>query len=557
MAPPVPLPALRVATAAVTPQESRWLEISRPWLEAYARRLGADFRVVEAAHLKGGKSPFADLLDGRDRLLFIPPDTLVRPDAPDLFRLVPEDCLGTSRRPFHPHDRADVLVASTQHRAWLDSSAGAEPKLFPLDTLWHWGPESLYVPSEPHFIRFGPEGYAEPDHAPDPLDQTERSVRQMKFFAGQMARDPRAPWFFMHHFRENDPFWQAIAARIEKTWGPGARLLAPNVFHERFARTFPYDLQDRVDRTQLDAVVVHKGMFDLLGQETFRWIMDRLHPCDGNEVFAIFSVAPCKPPRNTVWFEPVWGEWRRRQEQPPPAVTWAPDEGTTAILVTTYNRPGSLDRTLASLAALQAQILVVNDGSDPQFREAYADVYRRHGVRTLDLPDNRGLPAALNIGVSYWLANDRVEWISYFQDDVEVHPDLFRILAAYQHPERQPILTGAFDPLHKVDSVRRDDGRTVLTQRACSATHLHAHRRYWEESMPIPTPYFGAPKRDRGRPGQAGDEDWWLTCWSPCSITKRGGAVLTIPFLVRTLPAAEVPSTWGNSNQAAAPPLSG
>jgi hypothetical protein len=298
-------------------------------------------------------------------------------------------------------------------------------------------------------------------------------------------------------------------------------------------------------------------MMDRLGQETFRWIAERLHPFDGNEAFAIYSVPPCRTPGITAWFGPVSEEWGRRREQPVPAVTWAPDEGETVILVTTYNRPESLDRTLASLAALRAQTLVVNDGSAASFREAYARVYQRHGVRTLELPDNRGLPAALNIGVSYWLANDRVEWISYFQDDVEVHPDLFRILAAYQHPERQPLLTGAFDPLHKVHSVRREDGRTVLTQRACSATHLHAHRSYWEKSMPIPTPYFGAPKRDRGRAGQAGDEDWWLTCWSPQSITKRGGSVLTVPFLVRTLPAAEVPSTWGNQNQAAAPPLAG
>jgi hypothetical protein len=97
------------------------------------------------------------------------------------------------------------------------------------------------------------------------------------------------------------------------------------------------------------------------------------------------------------------------------------------------------------------------------------------------------------------------------------------------------------------------DGRTLLYQASCPGTHLHGHRRYWERLLPIPTPYFGAPKKDRGRDGQGADEDWWITCWSPHSITKQGGAVAVIPGLVRTTSASKTDSTWNNALSAPEP----
>jgi len=59
----------------------------------------------------------------------------------------------------------------------------------------------------------------------------------------------------------------------------------------------------------------------------------------------------------------------------------------------------------------------------------------------------------------------------------------------------------------------------------------------------IPNPYIAAPKKDGGKPGQGSDEDWWLLSWSPNSIIKKGGYVVSIPNLSTTDASGEL-STW-------------
>ena len=87
------------------------------------------------------------------------------------------------------------------------------------------------------------------------------------------------------------------------------------------------------------------------------------------------------------------------------------DSPSTVILMTTYNRPHRLAASLRTIAMLGAPVLVVDDGSYPQHDSAYAEIYKTFDVRVLRLPDNRGLSCALNAGLSYWLADPRVESI--------------------------------------------------------------------------------------------------------------------------------------------------
>jgi hypothetical protein len=151
----------------------------------------------------------------------------------------------------------------------------------------------------------------------------------------------------------------------------------------------------------------------------------------------------------------------------------------------------------------------------------------------------------LNAGLAWWLADSEVAWISVFQDDVDVHPDCLAQIARLQDARLRPILSGRACPLHRCYGGETIEGVETLRYRSLPGIHLHAHRDYWRGVLPIPTPYLGAPKPHGGLPGQGSDEDFWVTCWSPRSIVKRGGWVTCVPGLVRTFAPDEAPSTWG------------
>ena len=89
-------------TAVVTICSGSFFErlavITHPTIEAYARRIGAEFIVWRdfAGHTMPHyqKLELGKLLNDYDRVLFLDTDILVRDDTPDLFQLVPEDSLG-------------------------------------------------------------------------------------------------------------------------------------------------------------------------------------------------------------------------------------------------------------------------------------------------------------------------------------------------------------------------------------------------------------------------------------------------------------------------------
>ncbi len=201
-----------------------------------------------------------------------------------------------------------------------------------------------------------------------------------------------------------------------------------------------------------------------------------------------------------------------------------------AILVTTYARRAALQRSLPQIVALGVPVLVVDDGSPATARDANRAICAAAGATYLPLPDNRGLPTALNVGLSVLMADPGVRWISYFQDDVDVNPDALALLAAVEDARARPLITGYDADEHPTVETVDIAGVTVKRKRSTPAMHLHAHVDYWAGVMPIPSPYTGAPKPRAG----ASMEDWWIVNDAPQSAEHRGLLVVCVPGLVRT-----------------------
>jgi hypothetical protein len=216
--------------------------------------------------------------------------------------------------------------------------------------------------------------------------------------------------------------------------------------------------------------------------------------------------------------------------------------GRRAALVTTFNRPAALARSLGSVGALGMPVLVVDDGSEEWAARANRELCARAGAQFLALPANRGLPAVMNAGLAYLLADPETSWISYFQDDVDVKPSLLESLALVEDEGERPLLTGYDAPEHPVVDVVAVGTVQVKRKRSTPAVHLHAHRSYWTAVMPIPSPYLGAPKPRVG----ASMEDWWITSQAPQSVGKRGLFVSCVPGLVSTFLSHRDDSSWDN-----------
>jgi hypothetical protein len=355
-------------------------------------------------------------------------------------------------------------------------------------------------------------------------------------------------------FWRNDRYWDAVRRFLEKRFSKQAAFLTLPEFMEVFSGVYPYDVVHTYEHLQeMDAVVVHKNRMEEIARPVLEALAREYVVVFANRKFAIF----CRPGR-LRWagvFPKWWASGYRRRLRDILARAPESRSGKTVILVTTYERPHFLRRTLEDLVRLQAPILVVDDASREKFAEAYRQIFAEFPVEVLRMPSNRGVANAINAGVGYWLADPQVEWISYFQDDVEVRPDVFDALARHQDPDRQPILSGRLDPLHPVQETREMKGEKLYFQRSCPGVHLHAHRSYWEDVLPIPTPYLGAPKKaeESPRPGRGADEDFWITCWSPLSVAKDEGFVCVVPGLVRTISVQPEESTWGATGQAEAP----
>ena len=344
-------------------------------------------------------------------------------------------------------------------------------------------------------------------------------------------------------FPTDDRYWQE-ARQFLAAQSPGlTSILAPNEFLEFFPGVCHYNVSDCLPPELFPFVVIHKGMLDRINACFLSAVLDKFHLSFANAVFVIYQQA--SPGRMAVHQESSHTKaLLELVARLPSAAAGRTDAVCTALVVTTFNRPQSLARSLPLLARLGAPLLVVDDGSPGEVQQQNRQTALRAGAAFLALPGNRGLCCAINIGVSYWLADPSIGWISVFSDDVEVQPDLLTIFAAIQDASKRPLLVGRYAPEHPVFGTETIAGRQVLYQRSCAGFPLHAHRDYWRDVLPIPTPYLGAPKPTGGRPGQGSDSDWWVGSWAPKSIAKRGGFITCVPGLVRHTGEGNETSTW-------------
>lgn len=223
-----------------------------------------------------------------------------------------------------------------------------------------------------------------------------------------------------------------------------------------------------------------------------------------------------------------------------------------AILVTTCDRPAALERSLPQFARLGAPILVVDDGSRESLARRNEAAAEGCGAAYLRLPSNRGVSAALTVGLEFLLADRALEWISCIQDDAEVRDDILSVLHGVEDREHRPILTGYDAVAHPALDEQQVAGIPTLLKHETAGVHLHAHRDYWRGVLPIPTEYIGAPKRR----WEAPLEDSWITVGAPASAGRRGIPVVCVPGLVRTFLWHPGDSSWDNPNapEAALPP---
>jgi len=87
-----------ILTIATGPFYEKLAVLTHPLLEDYAKRCGAEFKVLsdekKYPYPHYLKCEIRNLLEDYDRILYIDTDVIVRPDAPSLFDIVPEDSFG-------------------------------------------------------------------------------------------------------------------------------------------------------------------------------------------------------------------------------------------------------------------------------------------------------------------------------------------------------------------------------------------------------------------------------------------------------------------------------
>jgi glycosyltransferase involved in cell wall biosynthesis len=194
-----------------------------------------------------------------------------------------------------------------------------------------------------------------------------------------------------------------------------------------------------------------------------------------------------------------------------------------ALIVTTYNRPEDLDRTLESL------------------RETTKD--EPHEVKIIvydDTIENKGLRHGLN-----WLINEtkkeQFDYISYCQDDVVFKkgwlPRCIEVWDMYK-----PGFVSCHDaPEHPIIGITTEG---YLVKDTIRATHMFASAKRWYEFGEIPdlTPGVVTPRAGRGSL-----VDWWLVRDGPNSTLRRGEKCIIIPGYCVHFGYNK--SNWGQWNQ--------
>jgi lipopolysaccharide biosynthesis glycosyltransferase len=88
-----------IVTLAIGEQAKAMVDIGRPFLEYYANKVEADIIVIDEEvfstqfpHME--KFQIAKILDNYDRVLYLDADTIINPECPDIFNIVPVNTVG-------------------------------------------------------------------------------------------------------------------------------------------------------------------------------------------------------------------------------------------------------------------------------------------------------------------------------------------------------------------------------------------------------------------------------------------------------------------------------
>lgn len=335
-------------------------------------------------------------------------------------------------------------------------------------------------------------------------------------------------------------YWRPLVKFLKGKNLENEIFIGPEVLLYEFPKVFPYQiLKDiRLSDYDLKYIVFHKKLPEDFTNEFLDLIQAQYKPVWGNHLFVVYKKNRSKKEKllalKSIFYTKINLKKYYKKN----------NNKRTGILITTYNRPDFLIKLLTQLKDRPEEILVVNDGSDEKYRNQYEQIKQQFPGNTyIDNPKNIGLVFSLNTGFSYFLADPDVEWIHYFQDDVEISRNFFETIEKVADKEERPVITGFHKEPHKIFGTETINGIEVKLLRSASAQHFYIHRMYLMENMPIPNPYVGAPKPDRGKPGQGADEDWWLLSWAPKSIVKRGRYIISIPGLATSDATGEL-STW-------------
>lgn len=340
-----------------------------------------------------------------------------------------------------------------------------------------------------------------------------------------------------------DKYWNPLVEYLKKQGLEDAFFVGPEVLLYDFPKVLPYQILKHIRLADYDweYVVFHKRLPEDMTNDFLDMLRQSYKPVWANKIFVVFKKNPSnmekiKAMKYALHSRISWKKYYKPAKK-----------GKTGILITTYNRPDFLEKLLKRLKNRPEEIVVVNDGSGEKFRDYYHRIKRDFPqVVFIDNPKNMGLVYSLNTGFAYFLADPDTEWVHYLQDDVIFDDKLFDLSAKVADKEKFPVVTGLQREPHKIFGTETVNGVEVLLLRSAPAHHWLVHRQYLMDNMPIPNPYPGAPKPDRGRPGQGSDADWWLLSWSPKSIVKKGGYIAAIPGLVRTDMDPSL-STWASA----------
>lgn len=333
-------------------------------------------------------------------------------------------------------------------------------------------------------------------------------------------------------------YWKPLVAFLNKNKLRNEKFIGPEVLLYEFPKLFPYQVLASINLADYDFewIVFHKKIPEDLTNDYLDLIESKYKPVWGNHLFIVFKKNRSKKQhfkvlKNILDTNIDFSKYKKEEST------------RTGILITTYNRPDYLKKLLKQLETRKEEILIVNDGSSEHFVVAYNKIKEEFPKYVyIDNPKNMGLCFSLNTGFSYFLADPSVAWVHYIQDDVVLNDNFFEKLHKVADSKKYPVLTGIYRKPHPVIKKNVVNEVEIYFLMSAPAQHFMLHRQYLQDNLPIPTPYIGAPKRDKGKPGQGSDEDWWLISWSPNSIVKKGGYIVSIPNLCKTDMTKD--STW-------------